>query len=308
MAQWLLLDDTSAPKAEVLNELWTESKDAKVDLSRQLHSLQAVNRRLDIMEPPHRSILRGRLLRYGAVAAIALAVGAVGSRLYSLRLTQRPAFEQCYAADGTVKHLLLPDGTKVTLNGGTTLMYASNFNHWQERQVYLNGEAHFDVVHNAHSPFTVQTANLKVKVLGTQFNVKAYQDESTITTSLERGCVEVSDGRTSQRLRPNEQAVYNRYDGTLRKSAVDAGKVANWTTGGMHFENQPLNEVLSQLGRRFGVKFQVGPGIDVGRRFTMHFQSDESLDDILHVLTQIYGNLTFSHQKHNVTLLLKKGG
>ena len=308
MAQWLLLDAPSAPKAEALDELWTESKDANVDLSRQVHSLEAVNHRIDSMEPSRRSTLLSRLFHYGAVAVIALALGVVGSRLYTMHFSQRPAFEQCYAADGTVKHLQLPDGTKVTLNGGTTLMYASNFNHWKERQVYLNGEAHFDVAHDARRPFTVQTANLKVKVLGTQFNVKAYQDAPTITTSLERGRVEVSDGSTSQRLHPNEQTVYNRYDGTLRLSAVDAGKVANWTTGGMHFENQPLYAVLNQLQRCYGVRFQEGPDIDVGRHFTMHFQSGENLDDILNVLTQIYGNLTFSHQGNNIKLLLKKGG
>ncbi|MCK7556770.1 FecR domain-containing protein [Chitinophaga sedimenti] len=106
---------------------------------------------------------------------------------------------------GRVFHVVLPDGSQVWLNAGSTLQYPTQFTN--ERAVSLNGEAYFEVAQNAQLPFTVKTGDRSaVRVLGTSFNINAYDNEPVIQTTLLTGSVQVQAGSTSNILRPGEQA------------------------------------------------------------------------------------------------------
>ncbi|MBC7934319.1 MAG: FecR family protein [Rhizobacter sp.] len=134
-------------------------------------------------------------------------------------LTAKPSFgKDTYTASaikeiktpkGVRTKIKLPDGSDVWLNAGSKLNYDKKFD-GGIREVYLTGEAYFDVVHNAEKPFIIHTSKVNVKVLGTQFNVKAYDDDKTTETSLIKGSVEVflkNDPSKKYLLRPNQKLV-----------------------------------------------------------------------------------------------------
>jgi len=134
------------------------------------------------------------------------------------------AFTEHYVPYGSKSEVILPDGTKVWINSGSHLRYSSNFN-TINREVMLDGEAYFDVHKNAEKPFLVKTSAVTIKVLGTAFNVKAYNDEKTIETTVERGLVQVYTNTSKTKnvervfLHPKEMATYMK--GSIDLNIVD---------------------------------------------------------------------------------------
>lgn len=120
------------------------------------------------------------------------------------------SYVQYYAELGRREQVTLPDGSKVWLNSGSTLIYPSTFA-MAERGVYLNGEGFFEVTKDAEHPFVVNTRFLKMRVLGTTFNISAYPDDKQVKTTLETGALKVSlqnDTTISYYLKPDDQLVY----------------------------------------------------------------------------------------------------
>lgn len=150
--------------------------------------------------------------------------------------------------------------------------------------------------------------NLKVKVLGTHFNLKAYPAEELVTTTLEQGKVKVYEDKIAMTLLPDEQAVYNRISGKMTKRSVDSGKYNQWMNGKLLFDQTPLKVIIADLQRRYNVCIKATPSVDLSQQFTMAFRADEGIDDVMNVLTKISGNLDYIHQQHTITLNVKKGG
>ena len=124
------------------------------------------------------------------------------------------SFTLITAPKGSKSVLVLADGSKVWLNAGSSLKYGANFNK-KDREVILDGEAYFDIAKNKSKPFLVHTSKITLRVLGTAFNVKSYNEENTVETTLIRGAVNVEknekDGSTSNySLKPNQKAIYNK--------------------------------------------------------------------------------------------------
>ncbi|ANH81910.1 hypothetical protein A8C56_13845 [Niabella ginsenosidivorans] len=172
--------------------------------------------------------------------------------------------------------LVLPDGSKVWINEKTELRFRNDFGR-QNREVYLNGEAFFDVVKNKDKPFLVHTKEMDVKVLGTQFNVRAYKNECSSETTLIRGRVEVLiNQKESEKvvLHPSEKLVIkneNRNNKTFTKeqhealpeiaiskvqpNVIDSGFLeTQWLKGHIHFDQQPLKDIIPMLEKWYGVK------------------------------------------------------
>lgn len=132
-------------------------------------------------------------LRVASVAAIFIILVGLGALLSWIVLTgkfndQPPVISEINVPAGSRSQVVLPDGSKVWLNAGSTIKYDYNFNR-RERSVELSGEAHFDISTDPHKPFIVKTSHLDVKALGTIFNVRAYPDDDEILTTLVEGKV-----------------------------------------------------------------------------------------------------------------------
>jgi len=148
----------------------------------------------------------------------------------------------------------LPDGTRVWLNGSSKLIYRSSFN--KQREVTLEGEAFFDVVEDKTKPFVVNASKIVIKVLGTAFNVKSYQEEKTIETTLVRGkvMIEIAESKKGPIvLAEKQQAVYSKESRQVQLSRIQTDRVTSWTTGKLIFNNETFSDVKTKLERYYGV-------------------------------------------------------
>jgi ferric-dicitrate binding protein FerR (iron transport regulator) len=145
----------------------------------------------------------------------------------------------------------LADGTKVWLNALSSLKYPTAFD-GIERVVELTGEAYFEVAKNKHKPFKVMLANhTSIEVLGTHFNIMAYQDETNINATLLEGSVKVKKGPASQMIVPGEQAEIT---DQIKVSAVDAQESIAWKNGLFSFNKSDTKTIMRQIGRWYGVE------------------------------------------------------
>ena len=151
--------------------------------------------------------------------------------------------------------LTLSDGTEVYMNADSKLRFPTKFGK-NERVVELEGEAYFQVARNEKSPFIVKSSCMAIKVLGTEFNVSAYSEDSVIQTTLVRGSVEVSSERGGQSvvLHPGEQSVLNRQDYSLSVCTVDVSYAMAWKEGRLRFKEKPLSEVMKVISRWYDVE------------------------------------------------------
>lgn len=152
--------------------------------------------------------------------------------------------------EGSTFSLTLSDGTQVALNSATTFRYPVVMQ--DNRFVELTGEAYFDVTHTG-KPFIVKADGMEIKVLGTQFNVSAYQSRNLVTT-LVAGKVEVKSGTTSKQLLPGQQATVLQADRAIHIEEVNTDIYTSWVTGKYEFSKTPLHNILSQFELWYGVK------------------------------------------------------
>lgn len=149
--------------------------------------------------------------------------------------------------------LVLADGTRIWLNSESSLKYPVAFQ-GNERKVYLEGEAYFEVSKDEHKPFIVVSGESSIRVLGTSFNVRAYADEAQLYATLVEGTVRLSHAQQSLILYPDEQGVITFVSRKLEKRKVDANLYTAWKDGRFIFENQTLEEIMNTLGRWYDVK------------------------------------------------------
>lgn len=154
--------------------------------------------------------------------------------------------------------LTLSDGTKVTLNAGSSLKYPVTFI-GNERKVELSGEAYFEVAHNAAKPFRVVSRGQTIEVLGTHFNINSYQDEQVIKTTLLEGSVKVSVGNQSVRLKPGQQSQTTDLHIAIKEDA-DTEEAVAWKNGLFEFNNASLQQVMQNAARWYDLNVSYEPG------------------------------------------------
>lgn len=145
----------------------------------------------------------------------------------------------------------LSDGTKVWLNAASSLTYPSHFTD-SRRTVTLHGEAYFEVAKNANKPFIVRTSEQSIVVLGTKFNVQAYEEAALVRTTLVEGSVQVTVKSQELILRPGQQAEVQGQN--LQLKNVDVRDYIAWKDGRFSFDNKPFSEVMSEIGRWYDLK------------------------------------------------------
>lgn len=146
--------------------------------------------------------------------------------------------------------LILPDSSEVWLNAESSIEFPVAFQHG-ERRVQLQGEAYFKVARNAQSPFVVSAGQMQVKVLGTEFNLRAYASDVSLV-SLVKGAVEVTSRGREVLLKPGEAACCSEA-GEMQIQSIDTFAVTQWTEGIFYFDNMPLVEILKELGRWYNL-------------------------------------------------------
>lgn len=190
--------------------------------------------------------------------------------------------------------LILPDGSKVWLNAGSSLRYPTFFA-GSERSVELAGEAYFEVTPDKKMPFLVKSENQTVRVLGTHFNVNAYADEPSVKTTLVEGSVQVN----AQRLVPGQQAVLTEKRVAVRE--VDAEAETAWKNGEFVFNGEDLQTIMRMVARWYNIEvvYENPPG---DLRYGGEVSRSKNLSDILKML-EATGDVKFKVEGRRVTVI-----
>lgn len=226
-----------------------------------------------------------RIIEYAAaVAAVVLALH------YRHQANTPREWVEVYAGMGERREIVLPDSTHVWLNAGTKLIYPKQFNR-SMRQVYLSGEMFADVRRDEDRPFIVSADRLEVKVLGTQFNLKSYQEDAKSEVSLVRGKVSVGikaskmNGKLT--LAPGDILRFNKTNNHIDFLNFDPDSYANWIdNNNFFFVEQTLGDIVADLRRHFAVEIVVTDKSLCDETYYASFVNEESLDEILDALNK----------------------
>ena len=179
--------------------------------------------------------------------------------------------------------LSLSDGTVIYLNSESTLRFPVKFQ-GKERKVYLTGEAYFKVAKNTERPFVVTAGELDVLVTGTTFGVRAYKDEKDIQTTLESGHVTVRVEGKSVKLIPNKQALFDKLTMGLEARDVDVDLYLAWADGRLVYDNCPLENILSDLGRWYNINVFYNRDELRSYQFSLNMKKHEEFTQVLELI------------------------
>lgn len=295
--EWIIDKSYVEEKKNFLYNYWSE---IEPEIKDSVHiSLEKVKAKAGIKQNTKQFILRKRLIRVAAVILPLILLS--GGYLYFNGPFADHSLLKISVAYGQKQEIVLPDGTRVWINAGTTVQYPEKFA-GNNRIIKLSGEAYFDVKKDESHPFIVETRKLSVKVLGTEFNVSAYPDDEQTITTLNSGKIEIE---TSQKetyvLEPDQQLALNNHTKKVVIESVVSSDYSDWKSDRLIFDNVTLNEIIKILERKFNISFKVDKDIE-NKRYTLKFSEKDSLEQILEVLT---GVSDFTYEKQDNTVWLK---
>lgn len=215
---------------------------------------------------------------------------------------QKPFFVEVKSGDKA--QLVLPDGSAVKLNSGSSLTY--DFSDRSVRKVSLTGEAFFEVSKDKSKPFIVQVGELNIEVLGTSFNVSSYGEGNLIETSLLEGSIKLSGENLAHDyvLHPSEKAIYNRETKTIRIEPTDNGDETAWMQNRLVFDSEPLVRVIDKIERWYGVTIDLQCPEIAQDKISGSF-SGEQLMYVMEALKMQY-NVDYSINGNDVTIKMYK--
>lgn len=281
--QWLVDEQYSSEKDEALQSYWDSMHIAPDEST--YRSLRIVNGKIGLGNEKRQKLSRRWFLRIAAVLIpVCLIVGL------SLYVMKENTYVNLTVSNGEMKETVLPDGSKIWVNAGSSVHYPKEFK-GSSRTVKLRGEAYFSVSKDEDRPFIVETDGLSVKVLGTEFNVSAYPDQEKIITTLTNGRIEVATkSRQVYRLEPDQQLVYNTETSEIELTSTDAAQASAWKTGDLIFDYSLLKDILSAIERKFNVSVTLDKSLRLSdEHYSVKFVNGESIDQIMEVLRNMCG-------------------
>lgn len=205
---------------------------------------------------------------------------------------------------GQKSTITLGDGTKVKLNSGSTFRFPETFSD-SIREVYLTGEAFFEVAKNPDKPFVIHAQGVETRVLGTSFNIKAYPSIPNVSVAVATGKVRVNPANDKARaevLIPNQMFVYNKpNDRAIKAEDINLTDLLAWKDKRIVFNKSLHEEIIETLERWYGVKFVVNKRLNTGTGYTAQFKPNESLEATLEHMKYSLG-FNYKIDKNTITL------
>ena len=290
LRDYLSADAAAGERSKVFDQFWSRREDeadtsAEENLKKVLGSLN--------LSPAVEPVVRLRMRGWMWAAAAILIFCGIGGVLY---VNQRHSPEtlallmEKHNAKGTRSIIQLSDGSKIWLNADSKLRYPEVFK-GGAREVYLNGEAFFDVAKSKGHPFIIHLASGTIQVLGTSFNVRAYDNEPVVETSVSTGRIAfIPKYRTSHKkqdtvyLAPDHKASYTFAREELSTSTTSSKEDKAWTDGKLIFRGMTMEQIAVELERNFGKKVVFVDNEPKTFVFTGSFENN-TLDEIMYYLT-----------------------
>ncbi len=286
--------------------LMPDSEEMKASWNRLMNKLE--NNPQHIFQSTTIKNKRVKLNRWQAVAAIFAGLLIIGASLFYGRMKQNSVWvEVRTTSSDQVQLVQLPDGSTVQLNVSSFLKYPKRFT-GKKRQVYLDGEAIFDVKNDGRS-FEVQSDKQQIIVLGTQFNVMDYSSDPYAITTLVKGKIELKTFDESHKIKnrivlnPNQQVLMDKNTDYVTLSEVNPDDILSWTTGSYSFENMPLEQITNRLEKMYDVVIIISDEKSRKEKYTGKFSSQQPIEEILRIINF---KEQFEYYFRNDTIVLQR--
>lgn len=196
-------------------------------------------------------------------------------------------------AKGERTHVFLPDGSEVWLNVDSKLKYATTYNA-TNRELILEGEALFKVAKGKKHPFIVTAHDMKVRAVGTEFNITAYETDPHASTFLKEGIVELSykpkgEKELNYPMKPGEKAILNRNLKSIEIRKVVSENDIHWINGELYFENEPMDQVFRKTERWYDIKISYQLNDFTNETLTVNLKNSESIDRLMEIIDEAMG-------------------
>ncbi|MCD7936932.1 MAG: FecR domain-containing protein, partial [Tannerellaceae bacterium] len=236
-------------------------------------------------------------ISYAAIVAVLVTTALT---VYSLTKSgEVVTYRVVESGTGTHKRVVLPDGSKVLLNACSELTIPEKFV-GEERRVTLKGEGFFEVVSNPAQPFVIETENMKINVLGTAFNVKAYREDEIASVCVQHGKVQVELPEGMVRLVVDQQVVLDKVTTEFVKQQELATRVLAWCKGGLYFSRTPLQTAVNDLCRMYGKSIELDE--NVNENFRIYGEHDNSsLEAVLNSICYTAG-LNYQYKGEKIVI------
>ncbi len=214
---------------------------------------------------------------------------------------EKVVFNTVIVPFGRRSQITLCEGTKVWLNSGSKFVYPAVFEH-NKREVYIEGEAIFEVTHAEEYPFFVNSRDFTVKVTGTIFNVCAYPDDANSSTVLERGKIELYSNERSLlhlkkiEVKPGEMVIYDPAKASFQQREINIGDYMSWRKGYYVFKREKLSNILKKISRYYNVEIASEKKGWLDETFTGSLDFRESPEEVLNLITK---TLPFEYKSVN---------
>lgn len=295
----IIPEDISIETLHVLNAIKTSFSHKIAEESKDL-IYEKTCRNIDFYESTNDSKKVKRIKKFLQLSSIAIACLLVFIPLSFIIYTKgynsasseiADEFIELRVPQGATSSITLSDSTLVILNGGSRLIYPTRFK--KERKVTLVGEAFFDVTKNKDKPFFVHTPNLTAKVLGTQFNFKAYEKENKTILTLKKGSIYAIPAENAAIegliLKPSQQIIVDNYTKEMMRRNVSVQDFISWKDGIITFRDNTLDEIRILLERQFNIPILITTEDIRKERYSAQFKHGENLRQILDKLSHKRG-------------------
>ena len=224
----------------------------------------------------------GTLTQQGNTKIILLDAGQLAYNTHGAKANGEVLYNTISTPKGGQYQIVLADGSKVWMNAASSLRFPTAFV-GKQRNVELTGEAYFEVAKNAAMPFNVQVNDMNVQVLGTHFNVMAYNDENVIKTTLLEGAVKVTKGTVAGLLKPGQQAKMDKDAGNIKIATADVEETMAWKNGLFLFNNDDIKTIMRQISRWYDVNISFEGNIPA-KNFTWQISRNTNVSQVLKML------------------------
>ena len=210
---------------------------------------------------------------------------AISSGKTQLDEENETGYNQLIVPSGKRSFITFSDGTRVAVNANTRIVYPSEFS-GHKREIYVNGEVYLQVSPDKKHPFVVKTNRMEVEVLGTEFNVSAYDFTKNQSVALVSGKVEVDTYKYPKKvLKPNDMLTYDGQDDGLRVNTVDVSEYISWVDGYYCFNHEKIEIITERLSRYYGKRVIPDSGL-IGLTCSGKLDLRDDLRDVLEVLSK----------------------
>ena len=280
---WMKESEENARQLFRMEEIYHLGKfNQYADRKQMARAEKQLYKKLDEEKRKQNKILRmHRWMKYAAMIAVILVIGG-GSGYWLYQNGNNQHMMVAVADEGIVKEIILPDGTKVWLNNLATLKYPREFSE-KARNVYLDGEAYFEVTKNRHKPFTVQSDAMRVRVLGTTFNFKCDKNYQIAEVTLIEGEIEVKGNKEEGQiiLAPGQRAELNKNNGRLTVKQVDAKMDAVWHDNLIPFQKADIFTISKALERFYDIKIILSPDMRADKTYSGVLKKKSTIESVL---------------------------